>query len=164
MYSHTGLGALETLTRTVADSANGFLEAASHTRSLQLRELLERLAADRARLRDQLQSDLSRRGGPADAGGSTLGHLHQAWLNFRASIAGPDDDAVLEEVERGENYLKEKFETVMAHETLDEDIRTILERAYLCCCDQSELAAHFRSPPAVSRKETLHISVAPSAE
>ena len=139
MYRHNGLGALETLSRTVADSINGCKEAAEHARSSDLRRMLEQLAADRVELHDELQSQLSRRGGPSNPGGSTLGHLHHAWLEFKARIPGSDDLDVIEEVKRGEDYLKEKFETVISREAMDEDIRTILERAYHRVCEGRDL-------------------------
>ena len=140
MYRHNGLGALETLTRTVADSVTGCKEAADHARSPDLRRMLEQLAADRVELHGVLQSQLSRRGGPSNPGGSTLGHLHHAWLDLKAHIPGSDDVDVIEEVIRGEDYLKEKFETVMSREAMDEDIRTILERAYHRVCNGRDLA------------------------
>ena len=135
MYKHNGLGALETLTRTVADSIHGCREAAEHARDEDFRLSLERLAGDRARIHAELQSALSRRGGPDEPGQSTLGQIHQAWLDLKAKLAGDDDVAVVEEVDRGEDYLKEKFETVMSRESMDEDIRQILERAYHQVCD-----------------------------
>ena len=135
MYGHNGLGALETITRTVADSVNGFRGAADHIQSQQFRALVEQLAGDRERIRDELQGELNRRGGPSEPGQSTLGQLHQAWLDLKARLVGPDDRAVHAEVERGEDYLKEQFETVMSREAMDEDIRAILERAYHRICD-----------------------------
>jgi uncharacterized protein (TIGR02284 family) len=135
MYKHNGLEALETLTRVVADSIQGCREAAEHARGDHFRQKLERLADDRDRVHGELQSALSRRGGPDEPGQSTLGQIHQAWLDLKAKLGGDDDLAVMAEVERGEDYLKEKFETVMSRETMDEDIRDILERAYHQVCD-----------------------------
>ena len=139
MYGHNGLEALETLTRTVADSIHGCCEAAEHARDDQFRQMLERLAVDRARVHGELQAALARRGGREDPGQSTLGQIHQAWLDLKAKLGADDDLSVVTEVERGEDYFKEKFETVMSRGSIDEDIRDILERAYHQVCDGRDL-------------------------
>ena len=37
---------------------------------------------------------------------------------------------MINEVERGEDYLKEKFETALNADSLDADVRPAIERAY----------------------------------
>ena len=75
-------------------------------------------------------AELARFGGSADRDGTTLGTLHQRWMDLKASIAGNDDKAVINEVERGEDYLKEKFEAAMSSDALEGSFRGVVERAY----------------------------------
>jgi uncharacterized protein (TIGR02284 family) len=63
-------------------------------------------------------------------GARSGGHLHRRWLDLKASITGRDDKPVINEVESGEDYLKEKFETALASDTLDPSGRAAIERAY----------------------------------
>jgi uncharacterized protein (TIGR02284 family) len=128
--SNGGLTVLGTLADTVADSVNGYRDAAQHVDSAEFRQMFTELADERSQVLSDMQAELTRAGGSADRDGTTLGTLHQRWLDFKASIAGNDDKAVINEVERGEDYLKEKFETAMASETLDGSVRGIIERAY----------------------------------
>lgn len=125
-----GLAVLKTLSDTVADSVNGYRDAAQHVESDQFRQMFTQLADDRSQALSDLQSEVTRLGGSSDRDGSTLGNLHQRWLDFKANITGRDDKAVINEVERGEDYLKEKFETALGTESLDSSIRAVVERAY----------------------------------
>ena len=45
-------------------------------------------------------------------------------------ITGRDEQAIVNEVERGEDYLKEKFETALNAGTLSGECRAVVERAY----------------------------------
>jgi uncharacterized protein (TIGR02284 family) len=125
-----GLSLLKTLADTLADSVNGYRDAAQHVESGEFREMFTQMADDRSNALSDLQAEVSRRGGEADRDGSTLGSLHQRWLDLKASLTGRDDKAVINEVERGEDYLKEKFETALGSESLDADSRAVVERAY----------------------------------
>jgi uncharacterized protein (TIGR02284 family) len=125
-----GLTVVETLTDTLADSVNGYRDAAQHVESAEFRQMFTELADKRSQVLSDLQSELTRFGGSADRDGTTMGMLHQRWMDLKASITGNDDKAVINEVERGEDYLKEKFETAMASDALDSNFRAVVERAY----------------------------------
>lgn len=125
-----GVTVLKTLTDTLADSVNGYRDAAQHVQSDQFRQMFTQLADDRSQALSDLQSEVSRLGGSVDRDGSTLGNIHQRWLDLKASITGRDDKAVIIEVERGEDYLKAKFESALSMDTLDGSTRAVIERAY----------------------------------
>ena len=123
------LAILKTLTSTLNDSVNGYREAAENVESNEFRQLFSDFADKRAQASADLQAEVRRLGGEPDQDGSTLGGLHQSWLDLKAAITGRDDKAVLNEVERGEDYLKEKFETALNGDSLGES-RSVVERAY----------------------------------
>ena len=125
-----GLAILATLTDTLADSVKGYRDAAQHVDSAEFRQMFTDLADQRSQALRDLEAELTRSGGSADRDGTTLGSLHQRWLDFKASITGNNDKAVINEVERGEDYLKEKFEAALASEVLDGDARAVVERAF----------------------------------
>ena len=132
-----GLAVLKTLTDTLADSVNGYRDAAQHVEGDEFRQMFTELADERSQLLSDLQAEVTRLGGTADRDGSTLGVLHQRWLDFKAGITGRDDKAVINEVERGEDYLKNKFETALDSDHLSGESRAVVERAY-----QSVRAGH----------------------
>ena len=125
-----GLTVLKTLTDTLADSVNGYRDAAQHVDSAEFRQMFTQLGDERSQVLSDLQSELARLGGSAERDGTTLGSLHQGWLDLKASITGHDDKAVINEVERGEDYLKEKFETALNSDELSGESRSVVERAY----------------------------------
>ena len=128
--NNTGLTVLATLTDTLADSVKGYREAAEHVESAEFRSMFTQLADDRVQALSDLQAEARRMGGSTDSDGSTLGQLHQRWLDLKASLTGRDDKAVINEVERGEDYLKEKFEAALGTDSFDPALRAPIERAY----------------------------------
>ncbi|ODP37801.1 ferritin-like domain-containing protein [Sphingomonas turrisvirgatae] len=124
------LTVLKTLTDTLADSVNGYRDAAQHVEAAEFRQLFTQLGDDRNQALSDLKAEVARLGGSVDSDGSTLGYLHQRWLDFKASVTGRDDKAIIDEVERGEDYLKDKFETALNADSLDPATRAPIERAY----------------------------------
>jgi len=127
--SNTGLGTLETLTTTLIDSINGYRDAAENAEGTQFQELFRRNADERSRVVEDLRSEIRRLGGNAPDDGSFLGATHQRFLDLKAAVTGRDDKAIINEVERGEDYLKEKFELALNSDAAPET-RSIIERAY----------------------------------
>lgn len=121
---------LETLTSTLQDSVNGYREAAEHAEESRFKDIFTKFAADRSTVAGELAAEISRRGGTPPENGSFLGKTHQAFLGLKSAVTGRDDKAIVNEVERGEDYLKEKFETALKAEDLSPETRAVIERAY----------------------------------
>ena len=124
------LSILKTLTSTLNDSVKGYRDAAAKVESQEFRELFNRFARDREKASSDLKAEVRRLGGDPDDDGSVLGSLHQAWLDLKAAVTGNDDKAIINEVERGEDYLKEKFDTALASGDLHGESRAVVERAF----------------------------------
>jgi len=124
------LATLKTLTSTLNDSIKGYRDAAEEVKSDEFRELFINFADQRSRASADLQAEVRRLGGEPDQDGSTMGGLHQAWLDLKAAITGHDDKSIINEVERGEDYLKEKFEAALGSDTLSGESRAVVERAF----------------------------------
>ncbi|GAA4004864.1 PA2169 family four-helix-bundle protein [Sphingomonas humi] len=126
----TGVGTLETLTTTLIDSINGYRDAAQNAEGTRFQELFRRNADERSRIVEELRAEISRLGGNAPDDGSFLGATHQRFLDLKAAVTGRDDKAIINEVERGEDYLKEKFEAALNATDVAPETRSIIERAY----------------------------------
>ncbi len=70
-------------------------------------------ASERQQVVEELRAEVRRLGGDPEDGGSFLGKAHQRFLDLKAAITGRDEKSIINEVERGEDYLKEKFETAL---------------------------------------------------
>lgn len=77
-------------------------------------------------------------GGTANDDGSLKADLHRRWEDLRNAISG-GDKAIIDEVERGEDYIKAKYETALEDEKLSSESRSIVQEAY-----QSVRAGHDR--------------------
>ena len=126
----TGTGTLETLTTTLIDSVNGYRDAAANADGTKFQEIFRRNADERSRIVEELRSEIRRLGGNAPDDGSFLGATHQRFLDLKAAVTGRDDTAIINEVERGEDYLKEKFEAALNVTDTAPETRSIIERAY----------------------------------
>ena len=121
---------LNTLTTTLIDSVNGYENSAKDTQSEQFRQIFRQRADERQQAVELMRNEVRRLGGDPDDGGSVLGKMHQRFEDLKAAISGNDEKAVINEVERGEDYLKNKFETALNSDTLSAETRAVVEQAY----------------------------------
>jgi uncharacterized protein (TIGR02284 family) len=128
---------LNTLTATLIDSVKGYRDAAENSESGRFQELFRSNADERSGAVEELRAEVRRLGGDPEDDQSTLGALHQRWLDLKAAITGRDDKAIINEVERGEDYLKAKFQAALDGDTLTGESRAVVERAF-----QSVLKGH----------------------
>ena len=121
---------LNTLTATLIDSVTGYEDAASNSDAGRFQQLFRERASERSRVVEDLRAEVRRLGGNPEDDGSFLGKSHQRFLDLKAAITGRDEQAIINEVERGEDYLKEKFETALNSDALTGESRAVVERAY----------------------------------
>ena len=133
MNQHTHsdeVSTLNTLIATTIDSINGYEDSAKNIDNERLREVFRQCANERQQVVQDLRGEVRRLGGEPEEGGSFLGKAHQRFEDLKAAITGRDEKAIINEVERGEDYLKEKFEAALDAETLSGESRAVVERAY----------------------------------
>lgn len=122
---------LNTLIATLIDSINGYEDAAANLEgSSRLQEIFRQNASERQRVVEDLRSEVRRLGGNPEDEGSFMGKTHQRFLDLKAAVTGRDEKSIVNEVERGEDYLKEKFEAALESGDLTGDSRASVERAY----------------------------------
>ncbi|MEO5640639.1 MAG: PA2169 family four-helix-bundle protein [Sphingomicrobium sp.] len=121
---------LNTLTATLIDSITGYRDAAEDVQSDRFKELFRTFADDRQQVVDGLRGQVTRLGGDPEDSGSFLGKAHQRFMDLKSAITGKGDKAIINEVERGEDYLKDKFETVLKDVDLSPESRSAVEQAF----------------------------------
>ena len=124
------ISTLNTLIATTIDSITGYEDSAQNIDSERLREIFRQRADERQRVVEELRSEVRRLGGDPEEGGSFMGKAHQRFEDLKAAVTGRDEKAIINEVERGEDYLKDKFETALDGDTLSGDSRAVVERCY----------------------------------
>ena len=51
-------------------------------------------------------------------------------MNLRDAVTGTDDKAIVAEVERGEDHIKEQFEMAMIDNDLSTETKTLISQCY----------------------------------
>jgi uncharacterized protein (TIGR02284 family) len=138
MAEHSAtISTLNTLIATTIDSVTGYEDSAQNIHDERLREMFRSRADERQRIVEELRSEVRRLGGDPEDGGSFMGKAHQRFEDLKAAITGRDEKAIINEVERGEDYLKEKWQAALQSGDLNGESHDIVERCY-----QSVKAGH----------------------
>jgi len=124
------ISTLNTLIATTIDSVTGYENSAKDIDNERFREIFRRRADERQKVVEELRGEVRRLGGNPEDDGSFMGKTHQRFEDLKAAITGGDDKSIVNEVERGEDYLKEKFETALSSDTLSGESRSVVERCY----------------------------------
>src|SRR5437868_2776606 len=141
---------LNSLITTTIDSANGFERSVEDADAEVYADLFRDFAGERRQVVEGLQQIVRSLGGTPNDDGSLTANLHRRWLDLRAAIAGDGGDrAVIEEVERGEDHLKAKYEEALRDEELSESARRAILDAY-----ESVRAGHDTASTLKHRLET----------
>jgi uncharacterized protein (TIGR02284 family) len=124
------ISTLNTLIATTIDSVTGYENSAKDIDNQRFAEIFRERANERQQVVEQLRAEVRRLGGNPEDDGSFMGKTHQRFEDMKAAITGQDEKAIINEVERGEDYLKEKFETALNGDTLSGESRSVVERCY----------------------------------
>lgn len=124
------ISVLNSLIETTLDSIDGYRRSAEEASN----DLFSAAFLDRATERQQvvasLQEEVRRLGGDPEDDGSVLAAAHRTFLSVRDAVTGGDDKSVLAEVDRGETYLRSKWETALGDERLSPETRQLISRCY----------------------------------
>lgn len=122
--------ALNTLTATLIDSVNGYRKAATDTDNPLYAEMFNARAKEREGAVARLQAAVAGLGGTPEQDGTTAGAIHRGWINLKEAVVRRDDEAIVNSVESGEDYLKEKFQVLMGDKEFPSDARAAVEEAW----------------------------------
>ena len=130
------ISVLNALITTTIDSANGYEHSAEDADASRYTQLFRDFADERRRVVTQLQQRVSSLGAePSDDGSLTAG-VHRRWLDLRDALLG-GDEAIILEVERGEDHLKAEYDQALADYDLSRGTQGVIREAY-----RSVLAGH----------------------
>ena len=130
MADSADITVLNTLINTTYDSIKGYEDGADDIKSDRIKEMFREGARERREVVTSLQQAVTRMGGTPQNDGSTLGSLHQTFMSLKEAVTGNSDTAIVNEVERGEDYIKEKYETALQNADLSPDARQVVQSAY----------------------------------
>lgn len=139
MSNNTDIAKLDDLIVTTIDSIKGYEHSAEHSESDRYTEFFTSMASERRRVVDALSARSLELGGtPADYG-SVAATVHRRIEDLRLALGG-GDHAILSEIERGEDYLKEEFERAIADEHISPATNAVIRT-----CFDSVIRGHDRA-------------------
>lgn len=129
MNSSNDISVLNSLIETTLDSMKGFSDAAEDSSGPHT-QFFREMASERSTCASQLQARVTALGGNPEEHSSVTAAAHRGFMNLKETLMGTDERAVIEEVERGEDHIKGKYETALRDEQLSPETRQVIEQAY----------------------------------
>ncbi|HEK1686012.1 TPA: PA2169 family four-helix-bundle protein [Pseudomonas putida] len=91
------------------DGEKGFKESADDVKNPELKTFFVQRATACAQAAAELQAEVRHLGGDPETSTSLSGDIHRGWVNFKSMLTGKSEEAVLNEVERGEDYALKAY-------------------------------------------------------
>lgn len=127
--NNNDIGIINRLIEVTIDSAEGYGEAAKDAKNPELKAIFERRARERMAAFHALQSQVKALGGQPEDEGTLLASMHRAFVNLRTAVQS-NDLSVVDEVERGEDHIKAKYEDAIRGGQLSASSLAAVEQAY----------------------------------
>lgn len=123
------ISTLNDLIETCKDGEKGFLVCAEDITRPELKTLFNQRAGECGQAAQELQAIVIRLGGDPEDSTSVAGDMHRRWVDLKSLVTGKDDEAILNECERGEDVAKRSYQKAL-EKALPEDIRQVVQRQY----------------------------------
>ena len=130
--------ALQDLLTLNIDSRDGFHESSQKIDDVTIGSLCQTLSMQRQAQADEIAQLMEIAAERVDREGSFAAAAHRIWIDIRESLANDNTYSILAEAERGEDRIKEAYETYLESIT-EPTVRDLLSRHYTQVC-----AAHDR--------------------
>lgn len=123
------ISTLNGLIETCKDGQFGFQEAAEGVQNSNLKSVFYEYSQQRGQYAGELQALVRDLGGDPDNSGSISGSIHRGWINIKSAVTGQDDNAILNECERGEDVAKNAYKEAV-NMNLPANVASVIERQY----------------------------------
>jgi uncharacterized protein (TIGR02284 family) len=120
---------LNDLIETCKDGEEGFRTCAEDISDSEIKAYFNNRAERCADAAEELQDLVEAYGGEPETSSSVSAALHRRWIDIKSAITGRDDQAVLDECERGEDIAKKSYQNAL-EKPLPADVRSVVERQY----------------------------------
>lgn len=129
MSNNHAVSKLDDLITTLIDSVKGYEHSADKAKSAEFQTLFRDLAIERGKAVELLQERSRALDGKPNQFGSAAGTVHRRLEDILVAFGG-GDKAVIQAVDRGEDYLREEFERVLKDSSIDDETLAVVRRAH----------------------------------
>ncbi|MBM3107895.1 PA2169 family four-helix-bundle protein [Pseudomonas sp. P66] len=117
------------------DGEKGFKTSAEDVKNPELKTYFLQRAGECASAASELQHQVRALGGDPETSTSVSGDLHRTWVNIKSALTGKDEEAVLNEVERGEDHALKAYKDALEklgklHMVPGNEVYAMVERQY----------------------------------
>lgn len=130
MFDSKKTSTLNDLIATTLDSVDGYRTAAEQTNNGNFQKMFQARASERQMVATDLQTEVRRLGEEPEDDGTILASAHRVFLDLKTAVTGNDEQAIVSEVERGEDHIKAKYEDAIKDEEVDPQTKAIIQTAY----------------------------------
>jgi uncharacterized protein (TIGR02284 family) len=123
------ISTLNDLIETSKDGEQGFNTCAEDLSDPQVKTLFSNRAQACAMAAAELQEFVRAFGGDPETRSSMSGTLHRRWVDIKSAITGKDDEAILNECERGEDVAVRSYRRALEKD-LPPNVRVVVERQF----------------------------------
>lgn len=132
------ISTLNGLIETCKDGQNGFKTAAEGIERSELKTVFYEFSQQRSEFAGVLQELVRSLGGDPESTGTLSAAVHRGWMDIKSLVTGKDEEAILNECERGEDYAKDAYADALKS-NLPANVADVLGQQ-----SQAILAAHNR--------------------
>lgn len=138
---------LQTLYNRNYDAERGYQTVAQEINNPSLKGMFESYSRQRHQFHNKIRDEIVSLGGDVNLGTSPRADLHQSWIQIKSLFTNGSEEAMLNEVVRGEDVLIAEYEDVLASTDLLPSTKATLE-------DQLELIT--KSKHQMQRLESVY--------
>lgn len=120
---------LNKLIETSKDGEAGFKVCADDVKRPALKQVFMERSRQCGSAAAELQRAVLELGGKPEESTSVGGDLHRRWIDLKSLVTGKDEEAILNEAERGEDVAKKHYAEAL-HKDLPTEIRAMVQRQY----------------------------------
>ena len=110
------------------DAQKGFAKAMEDAKNPRLKKYLQQQSAQRSRFATELTQEIRNLNAKPKESGSFTGDLHRLWIDIKSSVAGNEDEAVLEECIRGEKASWEEYNNTLKNQSFPPQISQVVQK------------------------------------
>ncbi|MEH6714415.1 ferritin-like domain-containing protein [Parasphingorhabdus flavimaris] len=125
MTNDKSISILNDVLETLLDSRDGYQKAAEVADRDVFKQFFTRRAAARNSMVTKTQAEIRHLGGEPAEEGTILAKAHRMFLSISSALEG-NDEAAVEAVEDGEEYLRNKMKDALANDELAATAKTLL--------------------------------------
>jgi uncharacterized protein (TIGR02284 family) len=125
MTNNASADVLNDILESLIDSTDGYEKAAEIADRDTFKNFFSRRAASRRAMAAAVRDEITKLGGTPEGDGTILASAHRMFMNISAAVQD-NDEAAIEAVDTGEEYLRKKFEGALESEELSVAAKTLL--------------------------------------